>query len=44
LGIPVWPLFLIRLGVAITLTLVVGFFWKKSGIMSRKGAEPTYEK
>jgi hypothetical protein len=44
LGIPVWPLFLIRLGVAITLTLVVGFIWKKSGIMSRKGAEPTYEK
>jgi hypothetical protein len=44
LGIPVWPLFLIRLGVAITLTLVVGFFWKKSGIISRKEAEQTYEK
>jgi hypothetical protein len=44
LGIPVWPLFLIRLGVAITLTLFVGFIWKRSGIMSRKGAEPTYEK
>ncbi|MEH7247664.1 nucleoside recognition domain-containing protein [Neobacillus niacini] len=44
LGIPVWPLFLIRLGVAIALTLIVGFFWKRSGIMSRKEAEPTYEK
>ncbi|MEC1523464.1 nucleoside recognition domain-containing protein [Neobacillus niacini] len=44
LGIPVWPLFLIRLGVAIILTLIVGFIWKRSGIMSRKGAEPTYEK
>lgn len=44
LGIPVWPLFLIRLGVAIILTLIVGFIWKRTGIMSRKGAEPTYEK
>lgn len=44
LGIPVWPLFLIRIGVAIILTLVVGFFWKQSGIIRRKGAEPTYEK
>ncbi|MEH7252705.1 nucleoside recognition domain-containing protein [Neobacillus niacini] len=44
LGIPVWPLFLIRIGVAITLTLIVGFFWKRSGIMRRKEAEPTYEK
>lgn len=44
LGIPVWPLFLIRLGVAIALTLVVGLIWKRSGIMSRKGAETTYEK
>jgi hypothetical protein len=44
LGIPVWPLFLIRLGVAIALTLVVGLIWKRSGILSRKGAEPTYEK
>ncbi|MDR7079990.1 hypothetical protein J2Y03_005048 [Neobacillus niacini] len=44
LGIPVWPLFLIRLGVAIAVTLIVGFFWRRSGIMSRKGAEPNYEK
>ncbi len=44
LGIPVWPLFLIRLGVAVALTLIVGLFWKRSGIMSRKEAEPTYEK
>lgn len=44
LGIPIWPLFLIRLGVAIILTLIVGFIWKRPGIMSRKGAEPTYEK
>ncbi|WHZ02322.1 nucleoside recognition domain-containing protein [Neobacillus sp. YX16] len=44
LGIPVWPLFLIRIGVAIALTLIVGFFWKRSGILSRKEAEPTYEK
>jgi hypothetical protein len=44
LGIPVWPLFLIRLGVAIALTLIVGFFWKRSGVISRKGTEATYEK
>ena len=44
LGIPVWPLFLIRIGVAIILTLIVGFFWKRSGIIRRKEAEPTYEK
>ncbi len=44
LGIPVWPLFLIRLGVAIALTLIVGFFWKRSGVISRKEAEATYEK
>jgi hypothetical protein len=42
LGIPVWPLFLIRLGVAIALTLIVGFIWKRAGIMRRK--EATYEK
>ncbi|MEH7179477.1 nucleoside recognition domain-containing protein [Neobacillus vireti] len=44
LGIPVWPLFLIRLGVAIALTLIVGFFWRRSGNLGRKGAEPNYEK
>lgn len=42
LGIPVWPLFLIRLGVAIGLTLVVGFIWKRSDIIRRK--EAVYEK
>jgi hypothetical protein len=38
LGIQVWPLFLIRLGVAILLTLIVGTIWKRSGIMKRKEA------
>ncbi|WP_312468783.1 nucleoside recognition domain-containing protein [Neobacillus sp.] len=41
LGIPIWPLFLIRLGVAIVLTLVVGTIWKRSGLAKRKDA--TYE-
>ncbi|QCJ44074.1 hypothetical protein FAY30_20380 [Bacillus sp. S3] len=41
LGIPVLPLFLIRLGVAIVLTLVVGMIWKRSGLVKRKDA--TYE-
>jgi hypothetical protein len=44
LGIPVWPLFLIRLGVAIVLTLIVGFIWKRSGIVRRKEAGVTFEK
>ncbi|WP_342432969.1 nucleoside recognition domain-containing protein [Neobacillus sp. FSL H8-0543] len=44
LGIPVWPLFLIRLGVAIVLTLVVGFIWKRSGILRRKETGVTIEK
>lgn len=38
LGIPVWPLFLIRLGVAIVLTLIVGTIWKKRGLVKRKEA------
>ncbi|WP_066314636.1 nucleoside recognition domain-containing protein [Bacillus sp. FJAT-29814] len=38
LGIPVWPLFLIRLGVAITLTLIVGTIWRRTGMLRRKGA------
>lgn len=42
LGIPIWPLFLIRFGVAICLTLIVGFIWKRSGIIRRK--EAAYEK
>lgn len=41
LGIPVLPLFLIRLGVAIVITLVVGTIWKRSGFIRRK--EATYE-
>jgi hypothetical protein len=41
LGIPVWPLFLIRLGVAIVLTLIVGTIWKRTGLLRRK--EATYE-
>ncbi|GHH97527.1 nucleoside recognition domain-containing protein [Neobacillus kokaensis] len=41
LGIPVWPLFLIRLGVAIALTLIVGTIWKRTGLIRRK--EATYE-
>ncbi|OLS37884.1 nucleoside recognition domain-containing protein [Bacillus sp. MRMR6] len=41
LGIPVWPLLLIRVGVAIVLTMIVGFIWKRSGFISRK--ETTYE-
>lgn len=41
LGIPVWPLFLIRLGVAIVLTLIVGTIWKRRGLVKRK--ETTYD-
>jgi hypothetical protein len=41
LGIPVWPLFLIRLSVAIALTLIVGFIWTRTGLFRRKEAEPT---
>lgn len=36
LGIPVWPLFLIRLGVAIVLTLIVGTIWRRRGLVRRK--------
>lgn len=42
LGIPVWPLFLIRLGVAIVITLAVSTIWNRSGTMSRK--EASYDK
>ncbi|WP_223592106.1 nucleoside recognition domain-containing protein [Neobacillus bataviensis] len=38
LGIPVLPLFFIRLGVAIVLTLIVGTIWKRSGLVKRKEA------
>ncbi|WHY76835.1 nucleoside recognition domain-containing protein [Neobacillus sp. WH10] len=38
LGIPVLPLLLIRLGVAILLTLLVGTIWKRSGLVKRKDA------
>ncbi|WP_042353987.1 nucleoside recognition domain-containing protein [Bacillus rubiinfantis] len=41
LGIPIWPLFVIRLGVAVLLTLTVGAVWKRSGLV--KGKEVTYE-
>jgi hypothetical protein len=40
LGIPVLPLLLIRLGVAIVLTLVISFIWNR-GVTKRK--EATYE-
>lgn len=43
LGIPVWPLFLIRLGVAIVLTLIVGTIWCRSGLVRRKGATYDYD-
>jgi len=36
LGIPVWPLLLIRIGVAVILTLIVGTLWKKSGLVQRE--------
>jgi hypothetical protein len=41
LGIPVLPLFFIRIGVAIVLTLVVGTIWTRSGLIKRK--EATYD-
>lgn len=41
LGIPVWPLLLIRLGVAILLTVIVAFVWNK--VQREKRKETTYE-
>lgn len=41
LGIPVLPLLLIRLGVAIVLTLVVAMIWNRADLAKRK--EATYE-
>lgn len=41
LGIPVLPLLLIRLGVAILLTVVVAFIWNRTDLAKRK--EATYE-
>ncbi|WP_251554932.1 nucleoside recognition domain-containing protein [Neobacillus muris] len=38
LGIPILPLFLIRLGTAIALTLIVGTIWKRTGTLRRKEA------
>ncbi len=38
LGIPVWPLLLIRLGVAILLTVIVAFVWKRTQPVHRKEA------
>ncbi|EIJ80583.1 nucleoside recognition domain protein [Bacillus methanolicus PB1] len=42
LGISVLPLFFIRLGTAIMLTLAVGFFWNRAELAKRKGIA-TYE-
>lgn len=41
LGIPVWPLLVIRLTVAILLTVIVAFVWQRMDLSSRK--EATYE-
>ncbi|KQL21285.1 nucleoside recognition domain-containing protein [Cytobacillus solani] len=41
LGIPVLPLLLIRIGVAILLTLIVAFIWNRTDMAKRK--EATYE-
>lgn len=41
LGIPVLPLLLIRLGVAILLTLIVAFIWNRTDMA--KGKEASYE-
>ncbi|PWW29544.1 nucleoside recognition protein [Cytobacillus oceanisediminis] len=41
LGIPILPLLLIRLGVAIVLTLVVAMIWNRADLAKRK--EATYE-
>jgi hypothetical protein len=43
LGIPVWPLLLIRLGVAIVLTLIVGNIWRSSGLVKGKDASHDYD-
>lgn len=40
LGIPVWPLLLIRLITAIVLTAIVGFVWNRT---TSKGKEATYD-
>jgi hypothetical protein len=39
LGIPVWPLLVIRLVTAIILTMVVGYFWNKKDLQKRKEIE-----
>lgn len=41
LGIPVLPLLLIRLTVAVLLTMVIGFIWNRTSAVQRK--EPVYE-
>jgi hypothetical protein len=41
LGIPVWPLLLIRVITAILLTIAVAFVWKRVDVAKRK--EPTYD-
>ncbi|SDK04761.1 nucleoside recognition domain-containing protein [Sediminibacillus albus] len=42
LGIPVWPLLLIRLLTAILLTAAIAYIWKRAQ-SSRNGKEPTHE-
>ncbi|MBP2240305.1 hypothetical protein J2Z40_000860 [Cytobacillus eiseniae] len=41
LGIPILPLFLIRLGVAILLTLIISYIWNRTDMAKRK--ETAYE-
>lgn len=43
LGIPVLPLLFIRLTVAILLTMVVAFVWKRTELSKRKETKTTYE-
>ncbi|KMY51795.1 membrane protein [Peribacillus loiseleuriae] len=38
LGIPVWPLLVIRLTTAILLTMIIGFIWNRSEFTQRKEA------
>lgn len=42
LGIPIWPLFVIRLGMAILLTYIISRIWNKAEV-NVKRKEFTYE-
>ncbi|WNF36547.1 nucleoside recognition domain-containing protein [Bacillaceae bacterium IKA-2] len=47
LGIPIWPLLLIRLVTAIVLTMIVAFFWnrlEKKGVVSIEGEKEVSKK